>query len=78
MISFFFFFFGINLNSIESQSMGIMDKSYILLGINTDLRIDPNSIPYPDTQFKCSQQDWENDIRFPVMKTSRNILFAEK
>ena len=35
--------FGINLSSIQWQSMG-HDYSF---GINTVLRIDPNSIPYP-------------------------------
>ena len=38
--------YGINLNSIQWQSIGIMDKSWKHLGINTDLRIDSNSIPH--------------------------------
>ena len=31
--------------------MEIKDKSYRRLGINTDLRIDPNSISYTDNSF---------------------------
>ena len=40
--------FGINLNSLQWQSMGITDKSQRHLGISTDLGIDANSIPYPE------------------------------